>query len=71
MPDYENIAKCWRRNKAALTRAKKKTPADVIAVCEQAFADFDSYGWPDNWSLFQRAFDDAQFALAYNINPRY
>lgn len=62
--NYEMVAKCWKRNKSALTRAtNQKDFKKVLKVCDQAFADFDAYGWPDDWALFQRAFEDAEWQL--------
>jgi hypothetical protein len=64
--DYENSARCWKKNKAALIRAQKaKDWRKVIAVCDQAFSDFEDYGYPDAWHLFERARHDALIAAQY------
>ena len=62
--DYAAVTKAWRRNKSALTKAQNKGDhRKVLEVCDRAFADMDEYGYPDNWALFQRARDDAQWAI--------
>ena len=46
--------------KAALTRAQKKDYAAVLQACKKAIAAWEVWGaWPDNWSRWQRALDDA------------
>ena len=45
--------------RSALTRAQKKDPVATIAACEKAYRVFESKGYPDCWSNWQRAFDDA------------
>lgn len=53
-----------RHHKAALTRAKNSgKPEAIIAACDAAFAEFDRTTYPDNWSLWQRARDDATMKL--------
>lgn len=50
--------------KAALTRAKKtKCPTEIVAACDKALARFEEIGWPDNWTMWQRARDDAMFQI--------
>ncbi len=50
--------------RAALTRAiNSKDPHKVIAAVAHAKARFDAVGWPDQWSNWQRAEDDARFQL--------
>jgi hypothetical protein len=59
-----DINSMQRRHRAALTRAKNSGDQQkIIDACDKAFADFERYGWPDSWSEWQRAKDDAQFAL--------
>ena len=55
----------YRKQKAALTRAKKQGPQAVIAAVDKAIAEWDEKfpAWPDDWSLWQRAKDDAEFAI--------
>lgn len=61
MNDYRLSAKDLRSLKSALTKAQKnKNPQKVIDVCNRAFAKFESDGYPDCWSDFQRARDDAE-----------
>jgi len=60
--DYARMAKLYPKQKAALTRAlKSKDPAKVRAVCAKAVREWDEIGaWPDAWSRWQRALDDAR-----------
>lgn len=63
--DYEQVTRSLRKHRGNLTRAKNKGDQQkIIDVCDAAFADFERYGYPDQWSEFQRARDDAQFQLA-------
>lgn len=49
--------------KAALTRAEKKGYEAVLAACKHAVTRWNVWGaWPDNWSRWQRALDDAAYA---------
>lgn len=59
------MSRSYSQQKAALTRAKKQGPVDVIEEVARAFAEFDSPTgyWPDDWSRWQRAGDDARFQL--------
>jgi hypothetical protein len=59
--DYARMNKIRPRQKAALTRAIKSGDAQkVFIVCRAAVADWDAIGfWPDDWSRWQRALDDA------------
>ena len=62
MSDLNRIV---RKHKAALTRAQNSAaPQEIIAACNAAFADFDRYGYPDQWAKWERARDDAMLALA-------
>ena len=59
--------------KTQLTRAKKK---GARAVIDEVDATFDrwsdgGYAWPDSWADWQRARDDAEFALSLGIDPRW
>ena len=63
--DYEQVTRCWRRNKSNLTRARNRGDLyKVLDVCEQAFADFRTYGYPDGWRLFRVAAEDAVWAMS-------
>lgn len=63
-PDYAGVAKAFRQQKAALTRAVNSGDSDKIvvavtkAVREWGEAPFNG-AWPDDWSRWQRALDDA------------
>ena len=63
----------YRKQKAALTRAKKQGPQAVIAAVDKAIAEWDEKfpAWPDDWSLWQRAKDDAEFAIRMNRPVRF
>lgn len=64
--DYDAANAAGKRFKAALTRAKnKKDPHAIIKVANDFTAFFESKGWPlpDNWSLWERAKEDAEFEL--------
>lgn len=62
--DYARMNREWPKQKAALTRARKKAdPAErrdaVLLACTRAVRAWDEIGaWPDDWSLFQRELDD-------------
>ncbi len=51
------------RQRGALTRAKKRGPGAVLDAAASAFESFDEHGWPDDWSAWQRAADDAQLTI--------
>ncbi len=57
--------KTVRKHKSALTRAKKVSPEKVIAVCDAALEDFEDNGYPDCWSLWERAKYDAQTQILW------
>ena len=53
-----------RRHKAALTRAKNSgDPEKILAAAQAALDEFEVEGWPDQWSLWQRAKDDAVYTI--------
>lgn len=53
-----------RAMKASLTRAIKSGDSRrVLATVARAYATFERLGWPDCWSNWQRARDDAAIAL--------
>lgn len=60
---HENFQANCKRQKAALTRAKKIGPQAVIDVCDIALGSFDVFGWPDYWSDFEREKGDAEMIL--------
>lgn len=60
--DYDAAAKEFRKQKSALTRAiNSGDPDRVVLACRDAVAEWDQPGraWPDDWSRWQRALDDA------------
>lgn len=63
MTDYSTLNKKYRQQKSALTRAvNSKNPDKVIKACTAAVREWnqpDWPGWPDDWSRWQRALDDA------------
>lgn len=64
MPDYDAMNKELPKLRAALTRAKKSgDPQKVIAAVKHATARFDVIGWPDQWSNWERAKEDAELQL--------
>jgi hypothetical protein len=67
MIDYERAKKENPKLKAALTRATKisdpiKRYKAVLTACEKAVQTWALWGaWPDAWSTWQRALNDATF----------
>lgn len=61
--DYALMSRRYPKQKAALTRAVKSKDTDkIVAACKKAVAEWDEAGaWPDDWSRWQRALDDALF----------
>lgn len=59
--DYDRMNRIGPRQKAALTRAVKTGDAEKIAqVCKAAIVEWDEIGaWPDDWSRWERALNDA------------
>lgn len=59
--DYARAKREHPKMKAMLTRAEKSgDPAKVLAACKHAVAAWATWGaWPDDWSRWQRALDDA------------
>lgn len=58
--DYERMARVRPMQKATLTRAKKRGYLAVLSACREAVAEWERIGcWPDDWSAWQRALDDA------------
>lgn len=56
----------YRLLKGALTRAERSgKPEWIIEECEAALARFDVIGWPDDWSRWERAKNDAELKLRY------
>lgn len=60
--DYARMQAVYPKQKAALTRAQKKNYAAVLAVVTATVKEWDAIGaWPDEWSRWQRALDDAAY----------
>jgi hypothetical protein len=59
--DYERMARVRRSQKSALTRAiNSKDARRVYIACRDAVHVWEEIGaWPDDWSRWQRALDDA------------
>lgn len=60
--DYPALNVMVRRQRAALTRAiHSGNPDNVVAACANAVREWQQPGamWPDDWSRWQRALDDA------------
>ena len=62
-PDYAEAGKVFRCQKVALTQAKKQGRDAVILACKKARDEWGrapfNGAWPDDWSLWQWALDDA------------
>lgn len=63
--DYDAANKLFRKQKAALTRAVNSgDPDKVVLACRNAVREWDAEqpcggAWPDHWSNWQRALNDA------------
>ena len=64
--DYDALNRMVRRQRAALTRAQHAknsagVAAAVLVACRDAVREWNAPGaqWPDDWSRWQRALDDA------------
>jgi hypothetical protein len=60
--DYTALNRMVRRQRAALTRAKNSGDLDKLVVTvREAVIEWNQPGsmWPDDWSAWQRALDDA------------
>jgi hypothetical protein len=50
----------YRALKGALTRALRSGSRQrVLETCQKAFLTFEALGYPDDWSRWERAKDDA------------
>jgi hypothetical protein len=75
--DYALAKQEGPKLKAALTRAEKKGYGAVLTACKNAVTRWTLWGaWPDDWSRWQSALDDAAFkerltpGLVYRTAPR-
>jgi hypothetical protein len=60
---YELTQKEYRSLKTKLAKAlNEKSSEKIIVECRRAFSVFEQKGFPDDWSRWQRAMDDAVFA---------
>lgn len=62
--DYAGVRKRFPKQKAALTRAVNSGDRDkVVLACAKAVREWSEApfngAWPDDWSRWQRALDDA------------
>lgn len=59
--DYARMQRTHRTHKARLTRAiNSGDRSKIIDAARLAVAEWDAIGaWPDDWSRWQRAIDDA------------
>jgi hypothetical protein len=61
-----------RRLKSNLTRAiKSGDSTKVIQTCRDAQDIFEHFTYPDDWSRWRRAWDDAVFALQRETANRW
>ena len=50
----------FRRQKSALTRAKNSgDPMKVLRTVEKTLKEWQGHAWPDDWSMWRRALEDA------------
>jgi hypothetical protein len=64
MVDYSRMQKLYPQQKAALTRAiKSGDPIKIKTAVTKAVRQWNECGgaWPDAWSRWQRALNDAGF----------
>ncbi len=59
--DYVKLNALVKKQRAALTRAQKKGKEAVVLACRKAVREWnqEDMAWPDDWSRWQRALDDA------------
>jgi len=59
----------YKRLKTRLTRAiNSKDNARIVEEASHGLAYFEEHGYPDQWHNWQRAQDDAVYALAREAN---
>ena len=60
----------FRRQKTALTRAiNSRVPVQVLATVEKTLDEWSGKAWPDDWSRWARALDDAYYSFVRS--PQY
>lgn len=64
--DYALAKRLCTKHRAALTRARKVGPEQVVVAVDAFYADFDfcELPLPDDWRLWGNARDDAKRAIA-------
>lgn len=67
---WSDFQKEYSKLKGALTKAKKGTPEELLAEAQRGLDRFEATGmWPDDWSAWERAKEDAQAAIERAKNP--
>lgn len=56
------------KRKLALAKTSG-TPDRIIKTVVEAVASFNTHGWPDSWSDWRRAYDDAVIMLQERRQP--
>ena len=65
--NYERAKQNGPKLKSSLTRAQKQGYTAVLAACKAVVVEWEAWGaWPDQWSTWQRALDDAAFTHSRN-----
>lgn len=49
------------------TAVKSKDKAKIISTCDAAMRVFEAKGYPDDWSRWERAKQDAQMARIFGV----
>lgn len=63
--DYARAQRIFTKRKGAMTRAKRRGPLAVVNECIAAEREFRETGsYPDNWSMWAVAYDDAILELS-------
>jgi len=58
----------FRKQKARLTRAQnRREPLLVLEAVEKTLNEWDGKAWPDDWSRWARALDDAYFTFRRSV----
>lgn len=64
---YTLTQRQYRAMKSSLTRSiNTGDPRRVLATTSKAMAIFEDQGYPDDWSRWQRAAEDARLVLTRN-----
>lgn len=66
--DYQLTQREYCNLKRRLTRVLNENSNEkIVYECKRAFAIFESKGFPDDWSRWQRALDDAVFSQSISL----